>query len=70
MTLFVQPVGVAQSRLCTGWLRLAGVVSGVGMVFYLVYAELFQIDAICIYCTAVCVITVLLFAVVVSAFCH
>jgi uncharacterized membrane protein len=63
--------------LCSPWawrpvnrlldlLRLAGVVTGVCMVFYLVYAELFQIDAICIYCTAVHVVTVLLFIVVMS----
>jgi uncharacterized membrane protein len=48
--------------------RLAGVISGVGMVFYLVYAELFQIDALCIYCTAVHIVTVLLFIVVMSEY--
>ena len=67
---------VGMVALCSPWswrpirlldqLRLAGVVSGVGMVFYLVYAELFQIDAVCIYCTAVHVVTVLLFIVVMS----
>ena len=45
-------------------LRLAGVGAGVAMVIYLVYAELFQIEAICLYCTAVHVVTVLLFVVV------
>jgi uncharacterized membrane protein len=48
-------------------LRLAGVVTGVGMVIYLLYAELFQIDAICVYCTAVHVVTVLLFVIVINA---
>jgi len=40
--------------------------SGVGVLFilWLIYAELFRIEAICLYCTAVHVITVLLFAVV------
>jgi uncharacterized membrane protein len=46
-------------------LRLATVISGVGMVLYLVYAEIFQIDAICLYCTSVHVITFLIFALVV-----
>jgi uncharacterized membrane protein len=49
--------------------RTRVVVSGVGvcMVVYLFWAELFRIDAICLWCTAVHVITVVLFAVVVFA---
>ena len=35
------------------------------MVLRLIYAELFQIDAICLWCTAVHVITVALFIAVV-----
>lgn len=46
------------------WLRLTSVVVGIGFVFYLVYAELFVIDAICLWCTAVHALTLLLFAVV------
>jgi len=42
-------------------------VAGVAMVLHLVYAELFQIDAICLWCTTVHVITVVLFAVVLVA---
>jgi uncharacterized membrane protein len=45
-------------------LRLAAVIAGIGMVLYLVYAELFQIGAICLYCTAVHVITFLIFALI------
>jgi uncharacterized membrane protein len=54
------------------WLRLASVVVGIGFVLYLVYAELFQIQAICLYCTSVHVITFLLFAIIVydSTFRH
>ena len=37
--------------------------TGVGMVFYLVYTELFTLDAICLWCTAVHVLTVALFTV-------
>lgn len=42
--------------------RLAAVGVGVVSVVYLVYVELFAVDAICLYCTAVHVVTVLLFA--------
>lgn len=43
--------------------RLFSVIVGVGFVCYLVYTELFTIDAICLWCTSVHVLTVLLFAV-------
>jgi len=49
------------------WLRIAAVVGGVGMVIYLLYAELFQIDAICIYCTVVHALTFGLFVTVLLA---
>lgn len=41
--------------------RLASLVAGIGFVLYLLYAELFQIGSICLYCTSVHVITFLLF---------
>jgi uncharacterized membrane protein len=47
------------------WLRLGSVVIGIGFVLYLVYAELFQIQAICLYCTSVHIITFLLFVLIV-----
>jgi uncharacterized membrane protein len=47
------------------WARLASVVVGIVFVLYLVYAELFQIQAICLYCTSVHIITFLLFAVII-----
>lgn len=43
--------------------RLAGMVVGIGFVLYLIYAELFVIDAICLWCTAVHVLTFILFAI-------
>ena len=46
------------------WLRVGASLVGVGLVVYLVWAELFRIDAICLWCSAVHVITVLLFIVV------
>ena len=43
-------------------IRLASVVVGIGFVLYLLYAELFIIGSICLYCTSVHAITFLLFA--------
>ena len=42
-------------------IRLASVVVGMGFVLYLLYAELFIIGSICLYCTSVHAITFLLF---------
>ena len=44
--------------------RLGWMTVGVGMVLYLVWAELFRINAICLWCTAVHVVTFLLWIVV------
>ena len=41
--------------------RIASMVVGIGFVLYLVYAELFIIGSICVYCTSVHVITFVLF---------
>ena len=48
-------------------IRLASLVVGIGFVLYLVYAELFIIGAICLYCTSVHAITFLLFGLTVFA---
>jgi uncharacterized membrane protein len=45
------------------WLRMATMVVGMGFVLYLVYAELYQIGSICLYCTSVHAITFLLFGI-------
>jgi uncharacterized membrane protein len=42
-------------------LRIASLVAGIGFVLYLLYAELFIIGSICLYCTSVHVITFVLF---------
>ena len=44
--------------------RVAWVVAGVAMVLHLLYAELFQIDAICLWCSAAHLLVGLLFAIV------
>ncbi|HEX4219181.1 MAG TPA: vitamin K epoxide reductase family protein [Acidimicrobiales bacterium] len=51
------------------WVHLARLllsVSGVGMIIYLISAELFTIKAICLWCTSVHVVTFLIFVVVVT----
>ena len=69
---------VAMCALCTpqawtsttGWVhraRLGAVTVGAVFVLYLVWAELFRIDAICLWCTVVHVLAVALFAVVALA---
>ena len=44
--------------------RLAGVITGIVFVLYLVYVELIEVNAICEYCTGVHVITFALFGLV------
>ncbi len=43
------------------WGRLAFASSGLLFIFYLLYVELFRLNAICLYCTAVHILTVALF---------
>jgi uncharacterized membrane protein len=47
--------------------RIASLVVGIGFVLYLLYAELFIIGSICLYCTSVHVITFVLFVLTVFA---
>jgi uncharacterized membrane protein len=67
MAVLCTPWAWNSERRELAWLRIAAVAAGVGMVIYLVYAELFQIDAICIYCTAVHGLTLALFVAVLMA---
>ncbi|NUR96559.1 MAG: vitamin K epoxide reductase family protein [Kribbellaceae bacterium] len=46
-------------------LRLVGVLTGVVFVCYLIWAELFQINAICLWCTVVHALTLVLFGLVI-----
>jgi len=48
-------------------LRIASLVVGIGFVLYLLYAELFLIGSICLYCTSVHVITFVLFVLTMLA---
>jgi uncharacterized membrane protein len=51
----------------TRWIRVLGALGGIGFVAWLVYAELFVINAICLWCTSVHVLTLVLFSVIVLA---
>ncbi|HEY3868599.1 MAG TPA: vitamin K epoxide reductase family protein [Actinocrinis sp.] len=44
--------------------RMGAAVAGLGFVCYLIYVELFEVDAICLWCTSVHVINLLLFAMI------
>ena len=48
-------------------LRIASLVVGIGFVLYLIYAELFLIGSICLYCTSVHVLTFILFVLTMFA---
>jgi uncharacterized membrane protein len=63
MSILCAPVAWRASSPWVGRARLTGAAAGVAMVVYLVWAELFRIDAICLWCTVVHAVTVTLFAV-------
>ena len=62
MTALLLPV--AWRRPALDNVRLAGVALGSAMVLYLVYIELFWVDAICLWCTGVHICTIALLAAV------
>lgn len=65
MVLVCLPVAWRDRRLTRVRAALAGI--GVGFVLYLVYAELFLVGAICLWCTAVHAVALALFAAVAFA---
>jgi uncharacterized membrane protein len=68
MTLLMTPWAWRAANPWIGWLRLAGALSGVGMVLYLVYVEAVQLKALCLWCTGVHILTFLLFLAVLTAY--
>jgi uncharacterized membrane protein len=50
------------------WARLGSVIVGMVFVLYLLYTELFTLNAICLFCTIVHIITFLLFGLIVFSF--
>ena len=65
MVAINSPWGWRLSLPAVRWLRLGSVVAGMGFVLYLIYAELDQIHAICLWCTSVHVATFLIFALLI-----
>jgi uncharacterized membrane protein len=61
----LQQTGSEQLRKILRYTRVGAIVTGMGFVLYLVYAELIQIRAICLWCTSVHVATFLIFALIV-----
>ena len=61
------PVAWRSRRPDVHWIRLAGAVVGIGMVVYLITTELLTIKEICLWCTGVHLVTLVLFALVVTS---
>lgn len=69
---------VPMLALCTPWAwrtanrlvhlaRLALSVTGIGMIIYLIIAELFEVKKICLWCSSVHLITFVLFVIIVTS---
>jgi uncharacterized membrane protein len=67
MVGLMSPWGWRWNRREVALIRLASLVVGMGFVLYLLYAELFTIGSICLYCTSVHAITFLLFVLTIFA---
>jgi len=65
MLVLCNPWAWRAVSLWVGRLRLLGSVAGVGMVIWLMYAELVKLRHLCEYCTVVHILTVALFIVIV-----
>jgi uncharacterized membrane protein len=65
MVVINSPWGWRLKQPLVGWTRLGSVIVGICFVLYLVYAEVIEINAICLWCTSVHIATFLLFVVLV-----
>jgi uncharacterized membrane protein len=63
----MSPWGWRWARREVALIRIASLVVAMGFVLYLLYAELFTIGSICLYCTSVHAITFLLFVLTIFA---
>ncbi len=63
MTALCQPLAWRSGSPRLAVARLVAAAAGVAFVLYLIWVELFRIDAICLWCTGVHIITLLLFMV-------
>ena len=67
MILLCLPAAWRTGTRWVHWARLALSVTGIGMILYLISAELFAIKAICLWCTSVHVVTFALFVVIATS---
>jgi uncharacterized membrane protein len=67
MTAIMSPQAWRSPRRDIWQLRLASQFAGIGFVIYLIYAELFEVGNICLYCTSVHILTFLLFVLTMVA---
>jgi uncharacterized membrane protein len=67
MTLLCLPTAWRHPNPSLRRLRLAAAAGGLAMVVYLIWVELFRLDAICLWCTGVHLLTFALFGVVTVA---
>jgi uncharacterized membrane protein len=66
MTAVNSPWGWRAAWPGVHWARLIAVIAGIVLVLYLIWAELFRVNAICLYCTGVHILTFILFALIVG----
>jgi uncharacterized membrane protein len=64
MIALMSPQAWRSRRQGVTWSRWIGVTLGLLFVFYLVWAELYQVGSICLWCTAVHALTFVLFVIV------
>lgn len=60
------PWGWRSRQPVIAWARLVSVVIGIVFVLYLIYVELIVVNAICLWCTGVHIVTFLLFSLIVA----
>ena len=66
MLVLSLPLMWRSANRLVAYARLALSLSGIGFVIYLVHAELFEIRAICLWCTSVHILTFIIFIIVVT----
>jgi uncharacterized membrane protein len=67
MVAIMSPWAWRATRREVHLVRIASLIAGMGFVLYLLYAELFIIGSICLYCTSVHALTFILFVLTVFA---
>ena len=67
LALLCLPAAWRSRRPLLRSLRLSAASAGVLLVLYLIWAELFRINAICLWCTAIHILTIALFTIVTIA---